>query len=256
MREYISAGNICVKGLYNLEYNVCKIVYILYEDDTFKYIFTPNYSVIDLLDDSLFQGIPGLNLDLRKKEYIRDNIIPVFISERVPQKNREDYSELLKEVNMDYMDPILYLTKTNKKYFGDNFYVTPYEEKEIVTISKEKTENNMAILKKILTNLCLGNDVFYNNKLIDDSNRKLFYEIYIDLYKNSYDRNKKQQKEGIDRAKTENKYRGRKPIEVDIMKFYYYLDLVQKRKITAKEAAKKLGISIDKYYRVKKCCQG
>ena len=31
--------------------------------DTFKYIFTPYYDVIDLLNSDIFQGLPGLELD-------------------------------------------------------------------------------------------------------------------------------------------------------------------------------------------------
>lgn len=79
----------------------------------FEYVFEPNYFLIDLLDSKYFQGIPGLNLDLKKQEYIRKNIIPTFISERVPQKNREDFYELLEKLNMKSMDPIEYLIRTD-----------------------------------------------------------------------------------------------------------------------------------------------
>lgn len=53
-------------------------------------------------------------MDLKKKEYIRKNIIPTFISERVPQKNREDFYELLEKLNMKFMDPIEYLIRTDE----------------------------------------------------------------------------------------------------------------------------------------------
>ena len=101
MKTYISKGKICIKGHYNLIYAVCDITYQLNEDDSFKYVFEPNYSVIELTDTSFFQGIPGLNLDLKKKEYIRTKI-PTFISERVPSRNREDYVELLEHYFKNY----------------------------------------------------------------------------------------------------------------------------------------------------------
>ena len=53
MREFKSIGNICIKDNLNIIYVLCKIEYILTEDEKFKYIFTPNYSVIDLLDNKL-----------------------------------------------------------------------------------------------------------------------------------------------------------------------------------------------------------
>lgn len=86
-----SVGTICLKGQNNFIYKICKITYRLFEDESFEYVFEPNYFLIDLLDSKYFQGISGLNLDLKKQEYIRKNIIPTFISERVPQKNREDF---------------------------------------------------------------------------------------------------------------------------------------------------------------------
>ena len=64
MKKYISKGTICIKGSYGLIYAVCNLTYELNNDDTFRYIFEPNFSVINLLDSTIFQGIPGFNLDL------------------------------------------------------------------------------------------------------------------------------------------------------------------------------------------------
>lgn len=256
LKTYESKGYICVKK-YNLIYYVCKLTYILNEDDTFKYIFEPNYSVIDLLDTITFQGIPGLNLDLRKKEYIRDDRIPTFISERVPSEKREDYQELLAEVGMDYMDPIIYLTNTKKKYSGDNLFVLPYKEKELFILEKsgEKTDNNNTRIKRILENICIGNDIQINNQIINDTNRKMMYDMLIEGYVKTYELNKKLQRDGIDKAKALGKYKGRKPIYVDKLMFLELLGKVENKKISPVEAAKILGISIDKYYRYKKKLQ-
>jgi len=66
MKIHHSTGSICLKGPLGLIYNVARIDYYLQENEEYEYIFTPNYSVIELLSDDYFQGIPGLNLDLKK----------------------------------------------------------------------------------------------------------------------------------------------------------------------------------------------
>ena len=106
MQSHLTKGIICVKDELNIEYRVCIIEHLENEDGSFEYRFFPNYPVIDLLNSDVFQGIPGLHLELKEKVYIRKNILPVFISERVPSVNREDYYEILDEVNMKFMDPI------------------------------------------------------------------------------------------------------------------------------------------------------
>ena len=253
MKEYSSIGTICIKGPYNLIYSVCDLEYFYYGDDSFKYIFKPHYSVINLLSSNYFQGIPGLNIDLQKKEYIRKNIKPTFISERVPSINRVDYYELLRKVKMDFMDPILYLIKTDEQYFGDNLFMLPkIENKECIFDNTNNHESNNSLIKKVLDNICLGNNININNQIIDDNNRKIFHDIFLSLYSRSLLFNKEKQKEGIKKAKSGEKYKGRKPIEVDKKVFMSLLKEVEANKITAKVAASTLGISIDKYYRVKK----
>jgi hypothetical protein len=254
MKEYRSVGTICVKDEFNLVYKVCKIEYILYDDDKFKFVFTPNYSVIHLLHTNLFQGIPGLNLDLNKEEYIRDNMNPVFISERVPSKNREDYYELLAELNMEYMDPIKYLILTDKKYSGDNLFVEAYEEKRLINID-ETTLNNDLLIGKVLKNICLGNDILFNGTRIDDSNRESFYNIFIILYKKCCESKKNIIQEGINNAKKEGKYKGRKPIQVDMDLFNDRLERVERKELTRQQVMNELGISKDKYYRLKNISQ-
>lgn len=252
MKTFISKGTICVNGPYHLLYKVCDIFYYLNSDDTFKYVFKTNYPVIDLIESKYFQGIPGLNLDLRKLEYIRENKTPTFISERVPSKNREDYLELLSEVNMDYMDPIEYLLRTKMQYSGDKLFLKPYEDKKTIVLNEDGHETNNALIKMILQDICFGNDIIINSQKIDDSNRKMFHDIFIDLYARSYKQMKTKQKEGIEEAKASNKYKGRKPIQVDTMKFLDVLSRVNKNEISYIEAVNELGISVAKYYRLKK----
>lgn len=250
MNKLISTGMICLKNDLNIEFYVCKITYILNEDESFKYIFEPNYNVISLLDSDIFQGIPGLNLDLKRKQYIRTSL-PVFISERVPKKNREDFNEILSSLNMDYMNPIDYLIKTKMKYSGDNFYVKEFENKQKIIINKISNKNNTAnTIKIILNNIAKGNDVIINNLVINDKNRKDIYQTLIYIYQKAYNFIYSKQKEGI--KNTNHIYKGRKPIYVDKLEFLTLQDKINKKEISIKDACLKLGISIDKYYRYKK----
>lgn len=253
MKSFESVGTICLKGQNNFIYKICKITYRLFEDESFEYVFEPNYFLIDLLDSKYFQGNSGLNLDLKKQEYIRKNIIPTFISERVPQKNREDFYELLEKLNMKFMDPIEYLIRTDEQYFGDNLFVIPYESKKKVFINNiNGNETNIFIMKQILEAICNGDDIVINNELVCDDNRKIIHVILMILYTRSYELKKENQKRGIEKAKKAGVYRGRKPKEVDREKLMELLRKVESKKMTAKEAAAILNISIDKYYRLKR----
>lgn len=251
MKTYISKGTICIKGPYHLVYAVCDLTYESHEDESFKYIFEPNYSVIALLDSSFFQGIPGLNLDLKEKEYIRV-ATPTFISERVPSNKREDYADLLAKAKMDYMDPIEYLIRSKDQYSGDLLFVKPFEDRKTVSFDDYKgNQTNAALMKEILSNLCLGNDVSINGQIIGDENRKAFHDVFINLYARSYNQNKEKQARGIEKAKKEGSFKGRKPKRVDEMLFLDLLAKVGRKEITPKEAARQLGITKAKYYRLK-----
>ena len=237
-------ATICLKNQ-GLVYYLCDISYTVDANDNYDYVFTPNYSVIDLLDSSVFQGIPGLNLDDRKPKYIRKNIIPTFISERVPQKNRVDLYDLLKEAGLDYINPIIYLLNTKNQYFGDNFFLSKKEDKVLVDLNNNQKKNNtFGMLKTLLNNIVKGNDIIFNSLLINDLNRKQIYLAYMGLYEKSY-------KELI-KTVSEGNTRGRKAIIVDMFRFEELNNDFNKKKISAKEAANKLGISIDKFYRLRR----
>lgn len=70
MNSITTSELICIKDNLNIEYVLCKLDYISNDDDTFKYIFTPYYDVIDLLNSDIFQGLPGLELNFKKKNIL------------------------------------------------------------------------------------------------------------------------------------------------------------------------------------------
>lgn len=211
MNKYTSKASILVKDKYKLEYRVCDIFYEVNEDETFKYIFRPNYSVINLTSPDFFQGIPGLDLDLKKKEYIRENIIPTFISERVPSENRVDYYDLLKEVGLEVMEPLLYLIRTTKYYCGDYLYLVSYKEVNKVSFNNYVAKDNtVTYIKRILNNITLGNDIEIEKVLINDDNRYLVFNVLMNIYSRSIESKKEIQLSGINIAKAKGKYKGRK----------------------------------------------
>lgn len=54
---------------------------------------------------------------------MRENVVPVFISERTPGENREDLWELLEECGVQYLNRLEWLIRTETRYSGDGMYV-------------------------------------------------------------------------------------------------------------------------------------
>lgn len=102
---------------------VCRLEYYEDESNNFYYVFTPVYENIDKLSYNEFHGIQGVNLNLRKKEYVRKNYVPTFISERSPIPTRMNLNDLMDEAGIEKYNPVLWLKKTKMKYFGDNYIV-------------------------------------------------------------------------------------------------------------------------------------
>ena len=103
----------------------------------------------------------------------------------------------------------------------------------------------------MLENICLGNDITIGSDEINDSNRRIFYNVFLEIYEKLYKAYKASQKQGIEKAKKAGKYAGRKPIIVDTIKFIDLEEKVKNKEITRQELMKQLGISKDKYYRLR-----
>ena len=251
MNRIKSDGLICIKNKINIEFAVCKIEYILWEDETFKYIFTPYYDVINLLESNIFQGIPGIEIDLKKKEYIRENVIPTFIAERVPSEKREDYYELIQKVGMNYMNPVDYLIKTQGKYSGDKLYVKEFTERKNVVIDDVvKKSNTLGVIKIMLDNLAYGNKIVLNDRIIENSID--IFQTLTYIYQKGYDEIKEKQRLGRDEAKKMGNYRGRKAIEIDKLLFLEQVEQLDSKIITIDKVLKNLKISRATFYRLKK----
>ncbi|MBQ8164472.1 MAG: recombinase family protein [Clostridia bacterium] len=252
MEPYTVNALICLKDDLGFEYVVSEIEYELWENDTFEYRFRPNYSVIELLDSSVFQGIPGIDLELRRKEYVRRNSIPTFVAERAPSSNREDLWRLLEDCGMNYLNQLEWLIKTDTKYIGDRLYVRrPLDGEKVRNLDGEiaKLKRSCDVQRKLLENICLGLTVEFERFVIDDRNRKSCYDLLYRLYKRESGNIKKLQSEGIAAAKKNGKYHGRKAIQVDDTKLYEVCRKYRNHQITLDEAAKLLNMSTSTFYR-------
>lgn len=79
--------------------------------------------IIKHLPKGLFQGIPGLNLDLGRESYYRVNIIPSFINMRTPNEKRDNVNELMQSVGLDYYDRFECLLRSEIRCGNDNLFV-------------------------------------------------------------------------------------------------------------------------------------
>ncbi len=260
MRERVTCGDICLKDEYNLTYKVADITYTEREDESFVYEIKPNYSVISLLNTADFQGIPGLNMDIKKESYVRENVIPVFISERTPAKNREDLWALLKECDMQYLNQLEWLIRTDTRYSGDKLFVQRPEDKTIRIESISNLGNRSAVIcRRVLETICYGNEVVSPSLIINDENRKPYYDLLMALYSKERKFLDSQRKAGIELSAKKGNYKGRAKIKIDKLAAQEVFLDYQAKKIKSTEAARMLGVSkstfLRRYREYAKLCQ-
>ena len=236
MKENRISAMICLKDGLGIEYRLCRIDYISAEDGHFSYVFRPDYAVIDMLSPPLFQGIPGLDLDARRDEYVRKDMVPCFISERTPGENRIDVNELLKNAGMDHLNRLEWLIRTETQYFGDSLYAVRYEEPRTVDMTNRTVTFDSAAMD-ILNEICAGNTVVLKDLVIDDSNKTQMYFLLRDLLVGNRLAVKRMRKDGeLPRAG-----RNRKGIpEKDLREAK---ERMENGFMTAQQAADALGVS-------------
>ena len=130
---YRSSGIIYAVDRNGDKYAVGQVDLERFDDQNFQYVFTPEWSVIDTLPSSIFQGIPGLDMSTRLERYYRVNMTPYFISERTPSESREDLWELLDAVGLDYYDRFEWLLRTDMRCGTDNLIVERAEAARTIT---------------------------------------------------------------------------------------------------------------------------
>ena len=216
--------------------SVAQIDYQEFDEENFQYVISPYWDIVDGLPASVFQGIPGIDMDLRLKDYYRVNYVPTFIAERTPSESREDLWELLKSVDLDYYDRFEWLLRTKMRAANDNLIVERRRIEEtveelvdgvimglqygdkLVANSIEAMANSAAGLSDIMFNIVTrGIDVITESGqvLVDAMARSSMVPYMITQRIMSRRERTANRQVGIDQAKKKGKYVGRKPTPVD-----------------------------------------
>lgn len=254
---------------------VGKITYESFENEEFQYIITPFWEIIDILPSSVFQGIPGIDMDLRLEHYYRVNYVPVFMTERTPGPNREDLWELLDSVNLPYYDRLEWLIRTDLRAACDNLIVERARDDAKVEKIESKEElkrfieagqygdeiivENLRTLgrnseewTKMLTRLMhygIGLSSIQDGIKLSVEDYKNFLPIFSTMYKMDREMRKSQQRKGIEKAKEKGVYQGRKRISVDEQFFRNIVSKVKNKEIPIDEALNITGLSKATFYR-------
>ena len=262
---YRNAGIIKVVDRYNRRFSVGEIMLERFDEQNFQYIIKPYWQAIDNLPDGLFQGISGIDMEIRRGVYYRVNMTPAFISMRTPSESREDVRELMANAGLDYYDRFEWLLRTEMRCGDDNLIVVrkplrdvtfkglqqtrgrnlhPGDIVEIDSLSDFQSTNSR-LVEDIYQFLQSGVGVYLKNegRFIEESERKAM----ILLLKNMLvcmDRNNRNNREkGILNAKKNGRYTGRKPIQIDLKVLKQVANDFENKNITEQEAMKRLNIS-------------
>jgi DNA invertase Pin-like site-specific DNA recombinase len=257
--------------------SVAQIDYQEFDEENFQYIISPYWEIIDGLPPSVFQGIPGIDMDLRLERYYRANYIPTFIAERTPSEGREDLWELLKSVELDYYDRFEWLLRTTMRAANDNLIVErrrinqtieqfsngvlsvmQYGDKVIVDSIEDIADTTAGFTDGIFTAITNGIDVMTQRGqvLINSITRAAMVPIVVTQRIINRRERQLNQQEGIEQAKKKGKYTGRKPIEVDENILRQVAKELNEGVISVEEAMKRLKItSRSTFYRKLKVIQ-
>ena len=234
--SYVNSGIIKAVMKNGEKISVAQIDYQEFDEENFQYVISPYWEIVDGLPASVFQGIPGIDMDLRLETYYRVNYIPTFIAERTPSENREDLWEILESVGLDYYDRFEWLIRTPMRAANDNLIVErrrteqvvekyttgilstlQYGDKVIVDSMEAIADTTAGFADEIFTVITNGVDMISESgqMLVDITTRSSMIPIIIAqkiIAQREYAKNRRS---GIEQAKKQGKYTGRKPIEVD-----------------------------------------
>lgn len=275
--SYISSGIIKAVMKNGDKVSVAQIDYQEFDEENFQYVISPYWEIVDGLPASVFQGIPGIDMDLRLKDYYRVNYIPTFISERTPSESREDLWELLNAVGLDYYDRFEWLLRTNMRAANDNLIVErrrmeetvkqfasgvisglQYGDKVIVESLETIADTTAGLADGMFTIVAGGVDVITQSGqvLVDAMTRAAMVPYMITQRIISRRERAANRQEGIEQAKKSGKYTGRKPIEVDENALRQVAKELDEGLITVEEAMKRVKInSRSTFYRKIKALQ-
>ena len=269
--SYVNSGIIKTVMKSGEKISVAQIDYQEFDEENFQYVIIPYWDIIDGLPASVFQGLPGIDMDLRLDRYYRVNYIPVFITERTPSENREDLWEILETVGLDYYDRFEWLLRTTMRAANDNLIVERRRESQVVEEFRPGILSDLQYGDKIIVDsletiadttagfedrifkaVTNGVDIVSQNSdvLVGMMVRSAMVSVAVTqriLERREYS---SKRRAGIEQAKKNGKYTGRKPIEVDEKVLYQANKELKAGLISVEEAMRRTKIgSKSTFYR-------
>ena len=263
---YRNAGIIKAVYQYGEKISVSKIEYEHFDDESYQYIISPFWDIIDGLPANVFAGIPGIKMEKRLPSYYRVNYEPIFITERTPSKNREDLWELMESVGLDYYDRLEWLIRTPMRAANDNLIVERMRDtKEIIDFNQSKKGLSLlqygdeiivdsiqdfgrtpgSLTQTLAKVLFAGADIKVKelDRVFSKTERSALIPFVIAEYYAAIRERKSLQAEGISVARKDGKYKGRAKTAIDNIKFLEALNKFRTKQITIDEAMSLSGIS-------------
>lgn len=269
--SYVNSGIIKAVMKNGEKISVAQIDYQEFDEENFQYVIIPYWDIIDGLPASVFQGLPGIDMELRLDHYYRVNYIPVFITERTPSENREDLWEILESVGLDYYDRFEWLLRTTMRAANDNLIVErrrespiverfsperlpalQYGDRVIVDSLEQIGDTTAGFADNIFTAVTNGVDIVSQDGdvLVGMIARSAMVSVAVTqriLERREY---ASKRRAGIEQAKKNGKYTGRKPVEVDEKVLRQVNQELKAGLITVEEAMKRTKIgSRSTFYR-------
>lgn len=261
---YVNSGIIKAVMKSGEKISVAQIDYQEFDEENFQYVISPYWEIVDGLPASVFQGIPGIDMDLRLKDYYRVNYIPTFIAERTPSENRENLWELLESVDLDYYDRFEWLLRTKMRAANDNLIVErrrieetvgefasgiisglQYGDKIIVESMETIADTTAGLTDGMFNIITSGIDVITESGqvLVDAMTRAAMIPYMVAQRIMSRRERISHQQSGIEQAKKNGKYAGRKPTPVDENVLRQVSKELDEGIITIEEAMKRTKIN-------------
>ena len=261
---YVNSGIIKAVMKSGEKISVAQIDYQEFDEENFQYVISPYWEIVDGLPASVFQGIPGIDMDLRLKDYYRVNYIPTFIAERTPSESREDLWELLESVDLDYYDRFEWLLRTKMRAANDNLIVErrrieetvgqftsgiisglQYGDKVIVESMEAIADTTAGLADGMFNIVTSGIDVVTESGqvLVDAMTRAAMIPYMVAQRIMSRRERISHQQAGIEQAKKDGKYAGRKPTPVDENVLRQVAKELDEGIITVEEAMKRTKIN-------------
>lgn len=267
--SYVNSGIIKAVMKSGEKISVAQIDYQEFDEENFQYVICPYWEIIDGLPACVFQGIPGIDMDLRLERYYRVNYIPTFIAERTPSENREDLWEILESVGLDYYDRFEWLLRTTMRSANDNLIVErkreskvvkefstedplQYGDKMVVDSMEAIADTTAGFADRIFTVVTNGVDLVSSSGqiLVDLQTRAAMVPIVVTQRMITRREQADNRRDGIEQAKKDGKYTGRKPIEVDEEVLRQVKQELKEKLITVEEAMRRTKIgSKSTFYR-------